>query len=94
MAVSGLRTAIQYKSGYWQIEMDPVDRVKAAFTSGIGLWQFTVLENNDGAAQKKQIVVPSSKIPEVLCYVHDRSWRRSLGCSKVCAESVRAILLD
>ncbi|GBN32419.1 Retrovirus-related Pol polyprotein from transposon 297 [Araneus ventricosus] len=31
------------KSGYWQVEIQPEDREKTAFTTGKGLWQFKVM---------------------------------------------------
>ena len=34
---------VSLKSGYWQMEMDPVDKEKAAFTTGRGLWQFKAI---------------------------------------------------
>ncbi|GFT82419.1 retrovirus-related Pol polyprotein from transposon 297, partial [Nephila pilipes] len=37
-------STLDLKSSYWQVEMDPVDREKTAFTtSGQGLWQFNVM---------------------------------------------------
>jgi hypothetical protein len=31
------------KSGYWQVEMDLLNKEKTAFTTGQGLWQFKVI---------------------------------------------------
>ncbi|KAJ8028019.1 hypothetical protein HOLleu_30140 [Holothuria leucospilota] len=31
------------RSGYWQVEVDPADKNKAAFTSGTGLYEFSVM---------------------------------------------------
>ena len=31
------------KSGYWQVELDPADKEKTTFSSGQGLWQFTIM---------------------------------------------------
>ena len=28
------------RSGYWQVEIDPKDKEKTAFSTGMGLWQF------------------------------------------------------
>ncbi|GBM54284.1 Retrovirus-related Pol polyprotein from transposon 297 [Araneus ventricosus] len=33
----------QFKSGYWQVEIQPEDKEKTAFTTGQGLWQFKVM---------------------------------------------------
>lgn len=43
LAGSILFSTLDLKSGYWQVEMDPADREKTAFTLGTGLWQFTVI---------------------------------------------------
>ena len=34
---------LDLKSGYWQVELYPADKEKTAFTTGSGLWQFTVM---------------------------------------------------
>ncbi|GBM64254.1 Retrovirus-related Pol polyprotein from transposon 297 [Araneus ventricosus] len=34
---------LDLKSGYWQVEIQPEDREKTAFTTGQGLWQFKVM---------------------------------------------------
>ena len=36
-------STLDLKSGYWQVEVEPRDRDKTAFTIGSGLWQFTVM---------------------------------------------------
>ncbi|GFV91619.1 retrovirus-related Pol polyprotein from transposon 17.6 [Trichonephila clavipes] len=36
-------STLDLKSGYWQVEIQPEDREKTAFTSGQGLWQFKVM---------------------------------------------------
>ncbi|GFX17545.1 retrovirus-related Pol polyprotein from transposon 297 [Trichonephila clavipes] len=36
-------STLDLKSGYWQVEINPEDREKTAFTSGQGLWQFKVM---------------------------------------------------
>lgn len=44
--ISGARwfSTIDLQSGYWQIEMNPLDKTKTAFVTGLGgLWQFKVM---------------------------------------------------
>ena len=36
-------TTLDLKSGYWQVELDPKDKEKTAFSTGKGLWLFTVM---------------------------------------------------
>ncbi|GBM11574.1 Retrovirus-related Pol polyprotein from transposon 297 [Araneus ventricosus] len=36
-------TTLDFKSGYWQVDIRPEDRGKTAFTTGQGLWQFKVM---------------------------------------------------
>lgn len=45
-SLTGLRQAEWYStldlaSGYWQVEVDPTDREKTAFTTPLGLYEFT-----------------------------------------------------
>ena len=44
-ALSGAKwfSTLDLKSGYWQVELDPKDKDKTAFSIGRGLWQFTVM---------------------------------------------------
>ena len=44
-ALSGAKmfSTLDLKSGYWQVELDPQDKEKTAFSLGSGLWQFTVM---------------------------------------------------
>ena len=44
-ALSGAKwfSTLDLKSGYWQVELDPQDKEKTAFSLGNGLWQFTVM---------------------------------------------------
>ena len=36
-------SSLDLASGYWQVEVDPSDRKKTAFTAGNGLWQYRVM---------------------------------------------------
>ena len=36
-------STLDLASGYWQVEVEEKDRLKAAFTTGSGLYQFTVM---------------------------------------------------
>ena len=36
-------STLDLASGYWQVEVDPSDREKTAFTAGNGLWQYRVM---------------------------------------------------
>jgi hypothetical protein len=36
-------STLDLKNGYWQVDVHPDDREKTAFSTGQGLWQFTVL---------------------------------------------------
>lgn len=43
LAGSKMFSTLDLKSGYWQVDLDPKDKEKTAFTIGTGLWQFTVM---------------------------------------------------
>ena len=36
-------SSLDLRSGYWQVKLDPADKEKTAFSTGLGLWQFTVM---------------------------------------------------
>lgn len=36
-------STLDMKSGYWQVDLEQSDREKTAFSTGYGLWQFTVM---------------------------------------------------
>ena len=36
-------SSLDLRSGYWQVKLDPADKAKTAFSTGLGLWQFTVM---------------------------------------------------
>ncbi len=36
-------SSLDLKSGYWQVQLDPDDKEKTAFSEGRGLWQFRVM---------------------------------------------------
>jgi hypothetical protein len=36
-------STLDMKSGYWQVDLEQCDREKTAFSTGYGLWQFTIM---------------------------------------------------
>ncbi|GBM54291.1 Transposon Ty3-G Gag-Pol polyprotein [Araneus ventricosus] len=47
-------STLDFKSGYWQVEIQPEDKEKTAFTTGQGLWQFKRLQKaNFNLSSKK-----------------------------------------
>lgn len=36
-------SSLDLRSGYWQVKLDPDDKEKTAFSTGAGLWHFTVM---------------------------------------------------
>ena len=43
LAESKWFSTLDLRSGYWQVGLDPHDKEKTAFSTGQGLWQFTVM---------------------------------------------------
>ena len=69
-------STMDLSSGYWQVAMDPVDKVKTAFTTGTDLFQFTVmpmgLRNAPSTFQRlMQLVLRGLHWDSVLVYFDD-----------------------
>ena len=45
MALAGSEwfSSLDLQSCYWQVKLDPEDKEKTAFSTGTGLWHFTVM---------------------------------------------------
>ncbi|GBN05090.1 Retrovirus-related Pol polyprotein from transposon 297 [Araneus ventricosus] len=50
-------TTGNFKSGYWQVEIQPEDKEKTAFTTGQGLWQFKSKTGFDNNSLKQALIL-------------------------------------